>query len=68
MRLTVPGIGGECGCTMGNNRALYQGLFMAPHVVAQAVKTAVFAAKLMELLGYETEPEKRSRSAMTSSR
>ena len=55
-RLTVPGIGGECGCTMGNNRALYQGLFMAPHVVAQAVKTAVFAAKLMELLGYETEP------------
>lgn len=56
-RLTVPGIGGECGCTMGNNRALYQGLFMAPHVVAQAVKTAVFAAKLMELLGYETEPK-----------
>ena len=46
MRLTVPGIGGECGCTMGNNRALYQGLFMAPHAVAQAVKTAVFAAKL----------------------
>ena len=56
-RLTVPGIGGECGCTMGNNRALYQGLFMAPNVVAQAVKTAVFAAKLMELLGYETEPK-----------
>lgn len=56
-RLTVPGIGAECGCTMGNNRALYQGLFMAPHVVAQAVKTAVFAAKLMELLGYETEPK-----------
>lgn len=56
-RLTVPGIGGECGCTMGNNRALYQGLFMAPHVVAQAVKTAVFAANLMELLGYETEPK-----------
>ncbi|MBR1781325.1 MAG: methionine gamma-lyase family protein [Oscillospiraceae bacterium] len=55
-RLTVPGIGGECGCTLGNNRALYQGLFMAPHTVAQAVKTAVFAAKLMEELGYETEP------------
>ena len=55
-RLTTPGIGGECGCTMGQNRALYQGLFMAPHTVAQAVKTAVFAAKLMELLGYETEP------------
>ena len=56
MRLTVPGIGGECGCTLGNNRLLYQGLFMAPHTVAQAVKTAVFAAKIMELLGYETEP------------
>jgi len=56
MRLTVPGIGGECGCTLGQNRLLYQGLFLAPHTVAQAVKTAVFAAKVMELLGYETEP------------
>ena len=56
MRLTCPGIGKECGSTLGNNRLLYQGLFMAPHTVAQAVKTAVFAAKVMELLGYETEP------------
>ncbi|MEY8317830.1 methionine gamma-lyase family protein [Oscillospiraceae bacterium 50-58] len=56
MRLTVPGIGGECGCTLGQNRLLYQGLFLAPHTVAQAVKTAVFAAKVMELLGYETHP------------
>lgn len=56
-RLTVPGIGGECGCTLGNNRLLYQGLFLAPHTTAQAVKTAVFAAKLMELLGYETQPK-----------
>ena len=55
-RLTVPGIGGECGCTLGQNRLLYQGLFLAPHTVAQAVKTAVFGAKVMELLGYETEP------------
>lgn len=55
-RLTVPGIGGECGCTLGANRSLYQGLFLAPHTVAQAVKTAVFAAKAMESLGYETEP------------
>ena len=55
-RLTVPGIGGECGSTLGNNRLLYQGLFLAPHTVAQAVKTAVFAARVMELLGYETEP------------
>ena len=56
MRLTAPGIGGECGCTLGQNRLLYQGLFLAPHTVAQAVKTAVFAAKVMEMLGYETEP------------
>ena len=56
MRLTVPGLGGECGCTLGQNRQLYQGLFLAPHTVAQALKTAVFAAKVMELLGYETEP------------
>ena len=57
MRLTCPGIGKECGSTLGNNRLLYQGLFLAPHTVAQALKTAVFAAKLMELLGYETEPK-----------
>ena len=56
-RLTCPGIGRECGSTLGNNRLLYQGLFMAPHTVAQALKTAVFAARLMELLGYETEPK-----------
>ena len=56
MRLTCPGIGKECGSTLGNNRALYQGLFLAPHTVAQAVKTAVFAARIMELLDYRTEP------------
>lgn len=56
MRLTAPGIGGECGCTLGQNRLLYQGLFLAPHTVAQAVKTAVFAAGIMERLGYETQP------------
>ena len=56
MRLTCPGIGRECGSTLGSNRLLYQGLFMAPHTVAQALKTAVFAARLMEELGYETEP------------
>lgn len=55
-RLTVPGIGRECGSTLGNNRALYQGLFLAPHTVAQALKTAIFAARVMEKLGYDTEP------------
>lgn len=56
MRLTTPGIGRECGSTLGNNRLLYQGLFLAPHTVSQAVKTAVFGAKIMELLGYRVEP------------
>lgn len=55
-RMTAPGIGGECGPTLGNSRLLYQGLFMAPHTVAQALKTAVFAAAMMELMGYETSP------------
>lgn len=56
MRMTVPGIGRECGASLGNSRAMYQGLFLAPHVVAQATKTAVFAAKVMEMLGYRTDP------------
>lgn len=56
-RLTAPGIGGECGCTMGQNRLLYQGLFMAPHTTAQALKTAIFCAKVMELLGYDVSPK-----------
>lgn len=63
MRLTSPGIGGECGSTLGNNRLLFQGLFLAPHTVAQALKTACFCAGMMEELGIETSPawdEKRS--------
>lgn len=63
MRLTTPGIGGECGSTLGNNRLLYQGLFMAPHTVAQALKTAVFCAAMMDEMGIPSSPtvdEKRS--------
>ena len=63
MRLTTPGIGGECGATLGSSRLLYQGLFMAPHTVAQALKTAVFCAGMMEELGIPSSPavgEKRS--------
>lgn len=63
MRLTCPGIGGECGSTLGNNRLLYQGLFMAPHIVAQALKTAVFCAAMMDEMGIDSSPtvdEKRS--------
>ena len=56
MRLTTPGIGGECGSTLGNNRLLFQGLFMAPHIVAQALKTAVFCAAMMEELGLDSSP------------
>ena len=56
-KLTAPGIGGECGCTMGQNRLLYQGLFLAPHVTMQAIKTAMFCAKVMEKLGYEVSPK-----------
>ena len=55
-RLTSPGVGAECGATLGVNRLLYQGLFLAPHTVAQALKTAVFCARLLELLGYRTSP------------
>ncbi len=55
-RLTSPGIGRECGATMGQNRLLYQGFFLAPHATAQALKTAVFCARVMELLGYATTP------------
>lgn len=55
-RLTVPGIGGECGATFGLNRSLYQGLFLAPHTTAQALKTAALCAAMLEALGYETFP------------
>lgn len=55
-RLTSPGIGGECGCTMGQNRALYQGFFLAPHIVAQALKTAAFCAGMLTALGLSTSP------------
>ena len=63
MCLTTPGIGGECGATLGNNRLLFQGLYFAPHCVCQALKTAVFCSALMEELGMKTSPswnEKRS--------
>ncbi len=55
-RLTAPGIGRACGATLGQNRALYQGLFQAPHTVAQALMTAAFCAALMEDMGYRADP------------
>ena len=50
-RLTAPGVGKEIGCTLGNTRSLFMGLFFAPTVVASALKTALFAASLCELWG-----------------
>ena len=54
--LTVPGMGREVGCSLGQNRLLFQGLFLAPHVVAQALKTAVFCAGAMRHLGFSVSP------------
>ena len=56
-RLTTPGIGGECGSTFGVMRQLYQGLFLAPHIVMEAVKGAVFCARIMEIAGFEVLPK-----------
>lgn len=56
MRLTTPGIGGECGATLGNNRLLFQGFFMAPHIVAQSVKTMTFCSAMMKKIGFESSP------------
>ena len=55
-RLTAPGIGKECGATMGINKAIIMGLFFAPHVVAQSLKGAVFCSSLLENLGYIVSP------------
>ncbi|RXZ81960.1 methionine gamma-lyase family protein [Paenibacillaceae bacterium] len=56
-RLTAPGIGGEVGATLDTLRAIYQGLFLAPHLVGQALKGVVFAAAIFQHLGFKTNPE-----------
>lgn len=56
MRLTTPGIGGECGASLGNNRLLFQGFFMAPHIVAQAIKSVTFCSAMMKKIGFESSP------------
>jgi cystathionine beta-lyase family protein involved in aluminum resistance len=55
-RLTAPGIGGEVGAMLGTNRSIFQGLFLAPHFVAEAMKGGALAASLMENAGFETHP------------
>ncbi len=55
-RLISPGIGREVGATLGMNRELFLGVYSAPHVVGEAMKSAAFAASLFNLLGFETTP------------
>ena len=55
-RLTVPGEGKGVGPTLGINRSLLQGLFLAPSVVKASIKTAILTSKVMEMLGYKVEP------------
>lgn len=62
-RLTAPGLGKEVGPTLGINKNILQGLFMAPSVVASSLKTAIFASRMVEKLGYKPDPlynEKRA--------
>lgn len=62
-RLTTPGIGKEVGATLGNTRDIFMGLFHAPHVTGEALKTAVFTAAVFEEMGYWVSPasiEKRA--------
>lgn len=62
-RLTAPGIGGEVGAMLGTTRSIYQGLYMAPTIVGQAVKGSIYAAAMFELAGFNSKPawqEKRT--------
>ena len=62
-RLTAPGEGKEVGPTLGINKAILQGLFFAPSVVASSLKTAVLASKILDDLGYKTEPKYNEKRA-----
>lgn len=56
-RLTLPGEGREVGPTLGINRSILQGIFLAPSVVASSLKVAVLTSKVLESLGYDVEPK-----------
>lgn len=56
-RLTCVGIGKECGASVGMNRNMYQGFFMAPHITSQAIKSAVICAAVLEKLGCTVDPK-----------
>ena len=55
-RATVPGLGAEVGASLNENRSMFMGLFQAPHITGEALKTAVFAGAIFELLGFEVSP------------
>ena len=56
-RLTTPGQGKEVGPTLGINKSILQGLYMAPSVVANSIKTAIFTSSILEELGYKVSPK-----------
>ncbi len=56
-RLTTPGTGKEIGATLNTSREMFMGAYHAPHVTGEALKTAVFASALFEILGYKTAPK-----------
>ncbi len=62
-RLTTPGIGREVGATLGNTRDIFMGLFNAPHVTGEALKTAVFTAAVFEEMGCEVSPSSADKRA-----
>ena len=62
-RMTCAGVGREVGATLGHNRELYMGFFSAPHVVGEALKTAIYASAVFELSGYETTPKYNEKRA-----
>ncbi|HLQ98174.1 MAG TPA: methionine gamma-lyase family protein [Candidatus Dormibacteraeota bacterium] len=55
-RLTAPGLGKEAGATLDMLQEMYQGFFLAPHVVGEALKGAIFTSRFLELLGFATTP------------
>ncbi|MGN0603671.1 MAG: aminotransferase class I/II-fold pyridoxal phosphate-dependent enzyme [Oscillospiraceae bacterium] len=60
-RMTCVGMGKEVGCTLNQNKPMYQGLLMAPEVVCNAVKTAIFTGKIMTMLGFECLPAQNAK-------
>lgn len=62
-RLNAPGIGKELGATLGHSKDLFMGIFNAPHVTGEALKTAAFAAGIFSALGYSVTPEQKESRA-----